>query len=242
MIQVTVRSSRPTTPARPESAVEAAYDAILVRRFNKGDETAFVEIMRRYHNRLFSLSHNLLRNAADAEEIVQDAFIRAHRGLASFRGDSSLATWLYRIALNLSRNRYWYFFRRRRQDSLSLEHPLSNASDATFSDLIATGAADPARDATTNEFTSLISLCMDKLEASHREILTMRNVLDLSYDEIARALCINVGTVKSRIARARENLRKLLAECAPEFGPASTPSDFFENSHSAQGCHAIAYA
>ena len=134
-------SVRPITPAKPESAAEAAYDAALVRRFNEGDESAFIEIMRRYHNRLFSLAHNLLRNAADAEEIVQDAFIRAHRGLANFRGDSSLATWLYRIALNLSRNRYWYFFRRRRQDSLSLEHPLSDESDATFSELIATGEA-----------------------------------------------------------------------------------------------------
>jgi RNA polymerase sigma-70 factor (ECF subfamily) len=235
-------SVRPITPAKPESAAEAAYDAALVRRFNEGDESAFIEIMRRYHNRLFSLAHNLLRNAADAEEIVQDAFIRAHRGLANFRGDSSLATWLYRIALNLSRNRYWYFFRRRRQDSLSLEHPLSDESDATFSELIATGEADPARDAATNEFASLIATCMDKLDASHREILTMRNILELPYEEIARALRINVGTVKSRIARARENLRKLLAECAPEFGPESTPADFFEGVHPAQGCHAIAYA
>ena len=242
MIHATVRSSRPTTPAKPESAAEAAYDAVLVRRFNAGDESAFVEIMRRYHNRLFGLSHNLLRNAADAEEIVQDAFIRAHRGLVNFRGDSSLATWLYRIALNLSRNRYWYFFRRRRQDSLSLEHPLSDSSDATFSDLIAAGDGDPARDAAASEFISLIALCMGRLEAGHREILTMRNVLDLSYDEISRTLRINVGTVKSRIARARENLRKLLAECAPEFGPASVPSDFFENARAAQGRHAVAYA
>jgi len=123
--QATTRSARIYTQAKPESAAEAAYDTQLVNRFNAGDESAFVEIMHRYHGRLFSLSHNLLRNAADAEEIVQDAFIRAHRGLSKFRGDSSLATWLYRIALNLSRNRYWYFFRRRRQDSLSLERPLS---------------------------------------------------------------------------------------------------------------------
>ena len=220
--------TRPIIPAKAESAAEAAYDTTLVNRFNTGDESAFVEIMNRYHNRLFSLSLNLLRNAADAEEIVQDAFIRAHRGLVNFRGDSSLATWLYRIALNLSRNRYWYFFRRRRQDSLSLDHSLSDDSTATFSDLIAARDDDPAHDTTNNEFITLISLCMDKLEAGHREILTMRNVLDLSYGEIARALRINVGTVKSRIARARENLRKLLAEYAPEFGPESTPGDFLE--------------
>ncbi|MFA6961530.1 MAG: sigma-70 family RNA polymerase sigma factor [Opitutaceae bacterium] len=235
-------SARPISAAKPESAAEAVYDTVLVTRFNAGDETAFVEIMERYHARLFTLSHNLLRNAADAEEIVQDAFIRAHRALGNFRGDSSLATWLYRIALNLSRNRYWYFFRRRRQDSLSLERPLSEESDATFSDLIASEEADPAHETTTNEFISLISRCMDRLDPSHREILTMRNVLDLPYDEIAKALRINVGTVKSRIARARENLRKLLAECAPEFGPESVPSDFFESARLSHGRHAIACA
>lgn len=243
MPTATNRSSvRHITPAKPESAGEAAYDSTLVQRFNAGDESAFTEIMQRYHNRLFGLSHNLLRNAADAEEIVQDTFIRAHRGLANFRGDSSLATWLYRIALNLSRNRYWYFFRRRRQDSLSLECPLGADSSATFSDLIASTDADPAHESTTNEFVSLISLCMDKLDASHREILTMRNVLDLPYEEIARTLRINVGTVKSRIARARDNLRKLLAECAPEFGPESVPTDFFEHAHTPHGGHAIAFA
>ncbi len=236
------RRPRAITPAKPESAAESAHDALLVARFHAGDETAFVEIMRRYHTRLFSLAHNLLRNAADAEEIVQDTFIRAHRGLGAFRGDSSLATWLYRIALNLSRNRYWYFFRRRRQDSLSLERPPSEDSDATFADLIACVDADPAHEVTTQEFVELISLCMEKLEPSHREILTMRNVIDLPYEDIARALRINVGTVKSRIARARENLRKLLAECAPEFGPDSAPADFFESGRVAHGRNIVACA
>ncbi len=229
------RSSRAVTLGKPEAKTEAAYDSILVQRFNAGDETAFIEIMQRYHARLFSLAHNLLRNAADAEEIVQDAFIRAHRGLANFRGDSSLATWLYRIALNLSRNRYWYFFRRRRQDSLSLERPPSDDSNVTFADLIASDDASPAQETATQEFVTLISLCMDKLEPSHREILTMRNVIELPYEDIAVALRINVGTVKSRIARARENLRKLLAECAPEFGPESVPGDFFESGRVTHG-------
>jgi RNA polymerase sigma-70 factor (ECF subfamily) len=229
------RSSRAVTLGKPEAKTEAAYDSILVQRFNAGDETAFIEIMQRYHARLFSLAHNLLRNAADAEEIVQDAFIRAHRGLANFRGDSSLATWLYRIALNLSRNRYWYFFRRRRQDSLSLERPPSEDSNVTFADLIASDDASPAQETATQEFVTLISLCMDKLEPSHREILTMRNVIELPYEDIAVALRINVGTVKSRIARARENLRKLLAECAPEFGPESVPGDFFESGRVSHG-------
>jgi RNA polymerase sigma-70 factor (ECF subfamily) len=91
---------------------EAAYDAELVRRFNAGDEPAFVEIMTRYREKIFSVALALLRNRADAEEIAQDTFIRAHRGLARFRGDSSLATWLHRIAVNLARNRLRWWRRR----------------------------------------------------------------------------------------------------------------------------------
>jgi len=235
-------SSAPSKESPADSALEAAFDAGLIVRFNSGDESAFVEIMDRYHGKIFGLAQNLLRNAADAEEIAQDTFIRAHRGLANFRGDSSLATWLYRIALNLSRNRYWYFFRRRRQDSVSLERPLSEETEGTFSDLIAADTHSPVQETVTQEFTELISSCMEKLDSRHREILTMRNILNLPYEEISRALGINVGTVKSRIARARENLRKLLAELAPEFGADSGPEDFFVASRVAYGCHAIVYA
>ena len=224
------------------SQQESAYDAELVRRFNNGDESAFVEMMQRYRGKIYGLTLSMLRNAADAEEITQDTFIRAHRGLSRFRGDSSLSTWLYRIALNLSRNRYWYFFRRRRQDSVSLDRELADSSDATFSDLIAADTHDPLQETATTEFSELIARCMEKLDAKHREILTMRNVLNLSYEEIARTLGINVGTVKSRIARARENLRALLAEMCPEFAPDASPSDYFVQAHAAYGRPTIAYA
>ncbi len=224
---------------------EAAYDAELVKRFNAGDEAAFTEIMNRYYGKILGLALNLLRNRADAEEIAQDTFLRVHRGLANFRGDSSLATWLYRIALNLARNRYWYFFRRRRQDSVSIDRPLGEETGATLGDFIAADRGDPAQQTVTNEFAELISTCMEKLDSRHREILTMRNSLHLPYEEIARALAINVGTVKSRIARARESLRKLLAEAAPEFGyqkESEDSADYFLSSRPAYGCHAVAYA
>jgi len=221
---------------------EAAYDMQLVQRFNAGDEAAFVQVMSRYQSKIFSTVLNLLHNRADAEEIVQDTFIRAHRGLAKFRGDSSLATWLYRIAVNLARNRYWYFFRRRRQDSLSLDHALGDDSDATFADLVASEAQDPAQETATEEFSTLIASCMEKLESRHREILTMRNILNLSYEDIAQSLRINVGTVKSRIARARENLRELLAASCPEFTPDTEPSDYFIQARAGYGRPAIAYA
>ena len=231
MLTATLRSaarSSDLAARRTQSALEAERDAKLVRRFNAGDEAAFLEIMTHYREKLFPIVQSLLRNHADTEEIVQDTFIRAHRGLARFRGDSSLATWLHRIAVNLARNRYWYFFRRRRHATLSFDCPLSDGSDATFTDLVAAADPDPARTATTDEFAALVDTCMEKLDPRHREILTLRNLLHHSYEEIATALGINVGTVKSRIARARENLRALLAEACPEFAPDATPSDWFE--------------
>jgi RNA polymerase sigma-70 factor (ECF subfamily) len=207
---------------------EAIYDAGLVRKFNGGDESAFGELMNRHKTRIFAAAMALLRNHADAEEITQDTFIRAHRGFSRFRGDSSVATWLHRIAVNLARNRYWYFFRRRRHSTLSLDAALSQEGDMTFSDLLSASDPDPAQESSRNEFVDAVESCMEKLEPSHREILAMRSVLDRSYEEIAEELRINVGTVKSRIARARERLRKKLEEECPEFSRESDPSRWFE--------------
>jgi RNA polymerase sigma-70 factor (ECF subfamily) len=214
---------------------EALLDMELVRRFNAGDDTAFVEIMTRYRVRMFAIGFAMLKNRADAEEITQDTFIRAHRGLAKFRGDASLATWLHRIALNLSRNRYWYFFRRRRHATVSLDGTFNDDNPATFSDLLATDAADPAREAVTSEFSELVAACMERLGAAPREILILRNSLNRSYREIAEELGINVGTVKSRIARARANLRALLAEASPEFGSDTEPAAWFNSVRPAGG-------
>ena len=243
-------STPPIRPcAQPENLRRAdklpgdtAIDTALVRRCTAGDESAFTEIVNRYRGKIFGLTLNLLHNAADAEEITQDTFIRAYRGLDRFRGDSSLSTWLYRIALNLARNRYWYFFRRRRQHWVSLDRPLTENSPATFADVVAATDHDPAQETVTSEFTTLVAACMERLDRRHREVLVMRNVLDLSYDEIARALNINVGTVKSRIARAREYLRSLLAESCPDLTPALSLTDFFLTARAVYGQPAISYA
>jgi RNA polymerase sigma-70 factor (ECF subfamily) len=217
-------------PLRPEDTgpVADAPDTSLVRRFCNGDENAFVEIMRRYQGKIFVVAQSLLHNHGDAEEITQDTFIRAHRNLPRFRGDSSLATWLHRIAVNLARNRYWYFFRRCRQGTVSLDCPVGENGDGALVDLFSSDSPDPAHENSRMEFSSLISSCMEKLDAHHREILTLRNVQDLSYEEIAQQLKINTGTVKSRIARARERLRARLAAACPEFAPDAAPSEWFE--------------
>lgn len=218
-----------TTAAKREaSRSAAAYDADLIQRFIAGDESAFTEIVLRHREKVFSIALGVLRNRADAEEIASDTFIRAHRGLAKFRGDSSLATWLHHVTINLARNRYWYFHRRRRQDTLSLDCPLAEDGTGTFSDLMPSPEAQPVREAIREEFVELVTGCMDKLPPAQREILAMRNVLNRSYDEIAAALDIEVGTVKSRIARARGQLRLLMAESCPELGEDAQPTDWFE--------------
>jgi RNA polymerase sigma-70 factor, ECF subfamily len=230
-----VRNSR-TTSDRAEraanSAKEASLDAELVRRFREGDESAFVDIMSRYHKKVFSIAFALLRNRADAEEITQDTFIRAHRGLEGFRGESSLATWLFRIAVNLSHNRYRYSSRRK--NTVSLDSSLNDRSGRTLGDVVASDASGPVSETVSDEFTTLVASCMEKLDPRQREILLLRNILSRSYDEIGKALGLNVGTVKSRIARARTSLRDLLSKACPENSRKSGPGEWFEISRSSE--------
>jgi RNA polymerase sigma-70 factor (ECF subfamily) len=213
LISPPVPVSAPASAAAARSALaraEALHDAGLVQRFNAGDQTAFVEIVTRYRAKLLHVALGLLRNHADAEEIAQDTFIRAHRSLALFRGESSLAAWLHCITLNLARNRYWYFFRRRRHVTQSLDNTVNAESSTTYADMIASPAPGPVREASSREFSAEVNACMARLNPRQREILLLRNVRQLSYREISRMLGISIGTVKSRVARARENLRGLL--------------------------------
>ena len=188
-------------------AEEVALDRLLVDRFKQGDQSAFDEMVRRYWYRIFAMVHQLLRNQQDAEEVTQDAFIRAHRGLGNFRGDSAFSTWLYQIATNLARNRYWYWWRRKRDQSVSFDAPVGDENSLPLSEMIAADVETPEDATVTQELVDRIAVGMEKLGAKHREILILRNVKNLYYEEIAVILGLSVGTVKSRIARAREALR-----------------------------------
>lgn len=220
---------------------EALHDAVLVRRFNGGDEAAFVEIITRHRGKMFSAAFNLLRNRADAEEIVQDTFIRAHRGLARFRGDCALGTWLYQIARNLSHNRYKYLFCRRQHATRSLDSAFCDDNRATLASLIASDAPSPVQEAEIGEFSRLVASCLERISPGRREALRRRNNLNSSYEEIAKALGINIGTVKSRIARARESLRIELARACPEFASATSSGEWLCPARF-PGCLEIAFA
>ena len=210
------------------SREEAQYDAALVQRFSTGDEAAFVEIVTRYRTKMFQVALGLLRNRADAEEIAQDTFIRAHRSLAQFRGDASLAAWLYCITLNLSRNRYWYFFRRHRHAMLPLDATFGENNASTFADLVACEGPGPVRETVNNEFAATVTACTAQLPVRQREILTLRNVQHHSYLQISQMLGIGLGTAKSRIARARRSLRLLLTAAYPELSPVASAIECFE--------------
>ncbi len=219
--------------ARTATAREnARLDGALVRRFKQdGDEGAFVEIVERYRSKIFSIAFAALHNHFDAEEVAQDTFIRAHRGLAAFRGDCSLATWMHRIALNLSRNRYWYYFRRRRHLTQSLDTPLSPDSDATLANRVESAEPGPVGDAVLNEHAQLIEKCLARLSPCQSSILQRRSAQNDSYVSIAASLGINIGTVKSRIARARSRLRAELVLACPELVSAAAPGEWFAPDH-----------
>jgi RNA polymerase sigma-70 factor (ECF subfamily) len=212
-----------------ESRRDAQIDEDLVRRFVAGEDDAFVEIVARHKPKMFLVALSFLQNHADAEEVAQDTFIRAHRSLARFRGDSSLATWLHRITINLSHNRYWYFFRRHRHETQSLDCPLNERTQATFGDLVATSEPNPAREMANREFAELVASCMTRLPAPQHEILRRRDVMNHPYKEIAQELGLKIGTVKSRIARARGNLRAQLGRSYPELTGGDTAIDWFES-------------
>jgi len=186
---------------------QAQVDALLLERYRSGDSAAFDEVVSKYWDRIFARAFHLLKNREDAEEIAQDTFVRAQKGLENFRGDSSFSTWLYQIATNLSHNRYWYWFRRKRSASVSLDQTLGDDTTSTLEDILPADGESPNDATLTNEFIKEVSERMKDLSPKHRQILEMRNVFNLSYEEIADELSISVGTVKSRIARARESLR-----------------------------------
>jgi RNA polymerase sigma-70 factor (ECF subfamily) len=187
-------------------------DERLVVRFKQGDEAAFIAIMRRYREMIFNVAMGVLHNRGDAEESTQDAFIRAYRALQMFRGDAALSTWLYRIALNVSRNRYGYFRRRMRHVTSSLDCPSVPERVAPLKEQLVSRDPDPVVELELAELTVQIERGMSLLRPKYREVLLLRNTLHRSYPEIGAIVGINIGTVKSRIARARHSLRDQLTE------------------------------
>ena len=184
----------------------------MLCRLKNGDDSAFGELVNQNWDKIYKRANSLLANKQDAEEVAQDTFIRARKSIDSFRGDCSISTWLYRIATNLARNKHWYWWRRKRSHSISLDMPVDDNSTLTFTDVISSEAQDPAQEAVSAEFINSIPKAINSLPEKYSSVLKLRLEKDMNYDDIAKELGITVGTVKSRLSRAREFLREALRE------------------------------
>ena len=179
-------------------------DRELVARFQVGDAAAFDTLVRRHQGRAFNVAYQLLRNAEDATEVAQDAFVRIYRGLPGFRGECEFTTWLHQVVVNLAHNKHRWWRRRGQQVTESLDAGL----DDNLVRQMPAATVGPDAVAAQREFARSLSARLAELPVVYREVLVLRNVEDLSYEEIAVVLKCEIGTVKSRIARAREALRQ----------------------------------
>jgi RNA polymerase sigma-70 factor (ECF subfamily) len=194
--------------SNPSSSQE---DRLLIERFKSGDAGAFDALVDKYSGRAYQIAYGILGSRQDAEEVAQDVFVRIYRALPKFRGDSEFTTWMYRIAMNLARNKYRWNKSRGSQRSVSVDAPLdgSDEPDARRLDVIE-GRLSPDEKASLDELEDQALRELDQLPELYRQALTLRNIDELSYEDIADLLGCKLGTIKSRIARARDELRKRL--------------------------------
>ncbi len=186
-------------------------DSELVAEFKNGNQEAFDEIVTRHSERLYRTAYALLDSHHDAEEVVQEAFLRAYRALNNFRGDSSVSTWLQRIVTNLSRNKFQWNKRRGSEVTRSISGIMKSDSGGEYEDiLIPDNKLSPEREMNNRDITEGVSWAISQLPERLRPVVTLRYLHNYSYDEIAKALDCNIGSVKSRLSRSRELLIDLL--------------------------------
>ena len=181
-------------------------DEELVARARKGDRPAFAHLVDRHRVSVFNLTLRILGNREDAEEAAQDAFVRAFRSLDRFRGDARFATWLYRIAVNVSLSSA----RRSRRDlsTISLSEPEDDEDGLPMQ--IPDTSANPAERFEQAEFREQVRNLVSALPPIYSAVISMYHIQSLSYDEISEALELPIGTVKARLFRARAALRNLV--------------------------------
>ncbi len=182
-------------------------DGELVARVLEGDGASFELIMRRYNRRLFRLARSILRNDADAEDTVQDAYIKAYTRLSTFRGPSSFPAWLSKIVVNEALGR-----RRRPTRLLSLEDYVSRSNQTELSSEFTSNTPGPERLMANSEIRTLLEKAVDALPDDFRTVFVLRDIEGLSVAETAACLSIRQETVKTRLFRARRRLQKSLGE------------------------------
>ena len=183
-------------------------EAALIQRCAAGDEDACSELVNEHQRMVYQLSLNLLGDHNEALDLSQEVFLRVFRTIHQFRGQSALRTWIYRIVVNQARNRQRWWRRRHRSQQISLEEHIRDHGDPPE---VNNGAA-PDRMFGQKQLAERIRLALDQLPFDQKTALVLREIDGLSYEEIGFSLGIAVGTVKSRLARAREALRAQLRD------------------------------
>jgi len=183
-------------------------EAALVERCVAGDQRASEELVLAHHNLVLSLATHLLADREEALDLSQEVFLRVFRTLPGFRGQSSLRTWIFRIAVNQARNRQRWWRRRHRAAQVSIDDHIRAHGEQT----IGTSPSTPERAFAQKELGERLAMALQKLPFDQRTAIVLREMEGLSYDEIAFSLGLAVGTVKSRLTRARQALRSELRD------------------------------
>ena len=182
-------------------------EAALIHRCAEGDDAACAELMAEHQRMVIQLAMNLLGDRDEALDLSQEVFLRVFRTIHRFRGQSSLRTWIYRIAVNQARNKHRFWRRRHRADQVSLDQHI-----AAHGEFRSGGNTTPDRVLAQKELASQLQNALDGLPFDQRTAIVLREVDGMSYEEIAFSLGVAVGTVKSRLTRARQALRNQLRE------------------------------
>jgi RNA polymerase sigma-70 factor (ECF subfamily) len=200
---------RPSIQAHGRSATSSNVDdQDLVVAARKGDRDAFKTLFERYHRRAYALAFGVLRHQDDALDVVQDAFIKAHKYLDKFEGNSSFYTWLYRIVMNLAID---HLRKHRRVKPVELDETRvqEDADNALLPRLL---GGNPGRALMDKQIRARIDQALDELSENHRAVLVMRELEGLSYEEMAQAMNCSKGTIMSRLFHARKNMQKRLID------------------------------
>ena len=194
----------------PEQTAEAAEsdDLRLVESLRDGSEWAYEELLTRFQQPVYTLALRLLNNQSEACDVVQEVFLKVFRNVGNFRGQSTLKTWIYRITVNEAHNARRWFFRHRCRE-VDLDANPKETRD--WKEIIPDNSRSPFDVAFDSEQHVMIEAALEKINPIFRESVVLRDITDLSYEEIAGVLGVSLGTVKSRILRGRQALREELA-------------------------------
>jgi len=196
------------TPEPDEEGASEISDLTLVRRAQGEDIDAYDHLVRRYQERIYATIYHMTSNHEDANDLVQETFIKAYRALKSFKGDSSFYTWVYRIAVNKTIN---FLKQRKNRTQMSLNDVDFNAENDP--DLVAlVSDKTPRRDLGLVELQEKLNEAMQKLSEYHRMVVTLHDIQGLSHEEIGTIMDCNVGTVRSRLFYARQQLQAYLSD------------------------------